>query len=454
MLVLGFSLPKELFSGLEAGVLAHYWRRSLVKAVAARELAERLYRTAGDEAFIAGLVQDIGMLALIQQLGDSYLKFLAHLQQSGCNLLAAELENLGFDHLLLSARLLNHWGLPEGLSAAVALPPDESRIGALDATECVLPQILHLADLLARLIEQPFGSALRDLLASGGRYCGLTYETLQPVVAAVQQQVEELAAVLALELPAGTSYVDLLITSQQRLASETVTAAVMLAEPEVEGKLLALANRMRSELALAGANGRTALPSVKPQPAASTPPRPGPSWNGPAQAARRAAGMGISALDSMDPALAVRVGAAIQRCRQNRCPITLALFEVERFSDKVLQLGPAGVSEMAHWLRVALTDWTGQRAEAILVSDSCFALLFEDCPRNEAVRLARHALQEVKSWSSERLFRGVELTLSAGLATLEFPPKNYPSQELIDAAQRCLGGAQLSGGDTVKSIAF
>src|SRR5262245_27755314 len=34
MLVLGFSLPKELFSGLASRVLAHYWRRSLIKAVA------------------------------------------------------------------------------------------------------------------------------------------------------------------------------------------------------------------------------------------------------------------------------------------------------------------------------------------------------------------------------------------------------------------------------------
>ena len=49
---------------------------------------------------------------------------------------------------------------------------------------------------------------------------------------------------------------------------------------------------------------------------------------------------------------------------------------------------------------------------------------------------------------------GDDLTLSAGLATLEFAPKNYPARELIDAAQRCLSGAQLSGGDTVKSIEF
>src|SRR5262249_23956881 len=114
MLVLGFSLPKELFTGLQAEVLARYWRQTLVKAVAGGELSERLWRVPGDEPFLAGLVQDIGILALVQQLGEPYLRLLSHVQSHGGSLLERELEMLGFDHLILSARLLMHWGLPAG----------------------------------------------------------------------------------------------------------------------------------------------------------------------------------------------------------------------------------------------------------------------------------------------------------------------------------------------------
>ena len=76
LLVLGFSLPKELLLGLPAEVLGRYWRKTVIKAVAARELAESLWRYPSDEAFITGLLQDLGMLALIQDLGDPYLRFL------------------------------------------------------------------------------------------------------------------------------------------------------------------------------------------------------------------------------------------------------------------------------------------------------------------------------------------------------------------------------------------
>ena len=49
LLVLGFCLPKTLFDGLEGETLNRFWRFSLVKAVAARELCQTFWRGSGDE---------------------------------------------------------------------------------------------------------------------------------------------------------------------------------------------------------------------------------------------------------------------------------------------------------------------------------------------------------------------------------------------------------------------
>src|SRR5439155_20080772 len=144
----------------------------------------------------------------------------------------------------------------------------------------------------------------------------------------------------------------------------------------------------------------------------------------------------------------------VQRSRQTRQPLTLALFEIDRFSDLLVQAGPTGRKEVTYSLRCALADWANQQDEAILVSDSRLAMVWEDCPRSDAVQLARDCLAAAREWSRERFPLSCDLTLSVGVATLEFAPKNYPCQDLIDAAQRCLIGALLSGGDTVKSIAF
>ena len=42
LLVLGFSLPADLFSGVSAAALGRYWRRTLTKAVAGREIVRTL----------------------------------------------------------------------------------------------------------------------------------------------------------------------------------------------------------------------------------------------------------------------------------------------------------------------------------------------------------------------------------------------------------------------------
>ena len=76
LLVLGFSLPDELFNGLAGETLRRYWHHTALKATAAREISESLYRLPGEEAFIVALLQDLGMLVLIQQLGEPYLRFL------------------------------------------------------------------------------------------------------------------------------------------------------------------------------------------------------------------------------------------------------------------------------------------------------------------------------------------------------------------------------------------
>jgi GGDEF domain-containing protein len=328
----------------------------------------------------------------------------------------------------------------------------QSRIDELSGKERTLPQMLHLADLVARLMDQPYGSALGELLAAGGNYCGLNYEKLQPIVADLQSKVAELAEVLCLELPDGQSYVDLLIAAQQRLANETVDAMAAMATSQADGEMTALAAELQQRLF--AASEVTALAAGRSS--ACRPPVEMHSHNeciSRHEGAHFRGGREVKRL-SNDQVLKAPLAAAIQRSRQSRSPLTLALFEMDNFSDLLMQAGPAAMTELAYALRYALADWTASTAEARLVSDSRMAMVWENCSRSEALGRARDSLCAVGDWSREQFELSVDITLSVGVATLEVAPKNYPPQELIDAAERCLSGAQLSGGNSVKSIAF
>jgi len=158
---------------------------------------------------------------------------------------------------------------------------------------------------------------------------------------------------------------------------------------------------------------------------------------------------------SAEPGLAGRVAAATNRCRLARGPLSLALVAVDQYPQLLLQLGPGGTADLLHWLQIDLSGWSGQRTGATQVGEATFALLWENCPRSDAVETVRQVLQQVKTWRMPgSIGQEIDISLSAGVATLALPPKNFPPQQLIDAVQRCLSGVQLSGGGAVKSIEF
>ena len=112
LLALGFSLPDELFAEVAAEQLQWYWRTTLTRAVAARQLATELWCESGDEAFIAGMMQDIGILAMLREFGPPYAKLLSGVIHERSDLSSLERDSLGFDHVELSAALMRQWNLP------------------------------------------------------------------------------------------------------------------------------------------------------------------------------------------------------------------------------------------------------------------------------------------------------------------------------------------------------
>lgn len=95
-----------------------YWEHSLTSAMAAGVAMDRL----GDperacEAFTAGLVHDIGMLALDAHLATNRMKLVPAFPLF--NVSERERETLGFDHCDAGALLAGNWGFPSALARAI-----------------------------------------------------------------------------------------------------------------------------------------------------------------------------------------------------------------------------------------------------------------------------------------------------------------------------------------------
>lgn len=116
-----------------------FCRMSLVEAVAAEYLSEQTGRVDPKLAYTAGLVHEIGKLAVAYACGEHFPAVRALQASSGCTWLNAEKQVLGYNHAEASADLLRRWKFPASIIAVVTYnPPDAT------APADVLPLLVHV----------------------------------------------------------------------------------------------------------------------------------------------------------------------------------------------------------------------------------------------------------------------------------------------------------------------
>jgi GGDEF domain-containing protein len=153
---------------------------------------------------------------------------------------------------------------------------------------------------------------------------------------------------------------------------------------------------------------------------------------------------------AIDPGLLGAVAEMVRECRARRCELSMILAEIDPNQHETLVHGAgAAVAKLQSHARAI-----DHPEKALLeIGERQYALLLPDCDRRLAVQYGREL---ARSFSVARVVEEDEpaspLTLSVGVATVSVPPKNFPPEDLVDAAQRCLFGAQASGGNSVKSI--
>lgn len=121
---------------------------SLAVACAAQELSRAAGAGIDGEAFIAGLLHDIGVLLQVKAAPAAMATFAPPVVASAADGLAAERAHFGADHAACAGVLVEAWGLPHWLHAALTLHHTPAQ-GAPAEGLSGLPVLLQLADRLA-----------------------------------------------------------------------------------------------------------------------------------------------------------------------------------------------------------------------------------------------------------------------------------------------------------------
>lgn len=111
-LVVTIAMKAYLNGALEIPTLRACWRHSLACAISSEEFA-KVGLMEADVAYTAGLMHDVGRLALVAGYRKQYADFLAAAEIQPCDALQRERELFGVDHCQVGSLLMSRWKLPK-----------------------------------------------------------------------------------------------------------------------------------------------------------------------------------------------------------------------------------------------------------------------------------------------------------------------------------------------------
>jgi nitrogen-specific signal transduction histidine kinase/HD-like signal output (HDOD) protein len=168
-----------------------FWGHSLTSAFLAKLIAQETTYPHPEEAYLTGLLLDIGQLVLWSNFPKQYAALLAD-KVDDQQFMARESAEIGNNHCEVGSWLVNSWKLNSFMADAVLyhhMPQDK----IADAHRLI--QIAHVANSLVLC-----GAGDEERFAAGERLLGITPATLQRIVENARELVREVAQSLEIEI--------------------------------------------------------------------------------------------------------------------------------------------------------------------------------------------------------------------------------------------------------------
>lgn len=228
--VLGTNLVRSLvlsFSFLSIGnaggstrfEFGEFWRRSLASAVATKLILEQVKGANADEAFLSGLLQNLGELVLASTVPDRFEEVLEKLDGDLKKQSEVERELLHLDHARVGYEVAHYWSFPPSLSLPILYHHRPGDYQGDDDSIRTYSKALFLSDLLVNIL---FSDTPQDyhrrFTAECNRLFRFTSEQVETILASAHCDIDLAAQQFGLEIEQSRSIQDILQEANIRLS--------------------------------------------------------------------------------------------------------------------------------------------------------------------------------------------------------------------------------------------
>lgn len=171
------------------------WQNAIASACATRLLAEKVSLGLPDEAFLSGLIHDIGIMVVIQARRNQFVEILQKLEEEpDKSLLEAETEILGATHEQFGQGLCKLWKFPQSFQYVTGF---HHRPTELAPGQRALTGLVYVADLITKQLGFGFtaGTEQDDIDPALLKELGLTEGHLKQVAEQLPEAIDEASGI-------------------------------------------------------------------------------------------------------------------------------------------------------------------------------------------------------------------------------------------------------------------
>lgn len=174
------------------------WKHSVAVGALTRLIWRKCspHQPDADEAFLAGLIHDLGLLVERQAFPDKLAQVIDQCAKGGANFCAVEDQIIGANHQAFGLQLTAKWKFPMRLRAVNGY---HHTMESLAADQRLMPLVVHVADTIVSqaAIGFPLTAAGQELVPELLNEIGLTSEMVDELREALPDHVAEAEAALS-----------------------------------------------------------------------------------------------------------------------------------------------------------------------------------------------------------------------------------------------------------------
>jgi diguanylate cyclase (GGDEF)-like protein len=401
-LVLGFSLVTNLSKDRRKGFdHMKYWRRSIYAATAARTLCTKVGLVQQEEAFLAALLMDIGVLVLDRVMEDAYGEVHANLK-SHAQLAGAEQGALGTTHAEVGAMLAEMWKLPPLLVTPIKEhhTPDGVADAALKRMTLAVGLGGRVADVYC---DDEAAQAIIDVRDGLKKHFNMPEKEADALIAEIGTVTREVATLFEINLGAGGNFAEIMKRANEALVDLTLRMqqqTTVLQEQNQQLKVQATTDK------LTGMANRATFDEF--------------------------------------------IGAEFAKAQQRGKPLSLLMLDIDKFKSINDRFGHPTGDVVLKTVGSLLKDSVRPGDLAARYGGEEMAIVLPDTDRSLAAQLAETLRRAIAARPISAGANAIPVTASIGVATFDLTVPFKQPAHLIKAADLAVYKAKHSGRNNVK----